>query len=34
MEDILKKYISTGVNFIAFGDIYLEDLEEYREANL
>ena len=34
MEDILKKYISTGVNSVAFGDIYLEDLKEYREANL
>ena len=34
MQEILEKYMKTGVSGVAFGDIFLEDLREYREHNL
>jgi uncharacterized protein (TIGR00290 family) len=34
MRDVLKKYASTGVNCVAFGDIFLEDVRRYREEKL
>jgi len=34
MEDVLTKYLATGVYRVAFGDIFLEDLRKHREANL
>ncbi len=34
MERMLTKYKSMGVSKVAFGDIFLEDLRQYREANL
>ena len=34
MEEALDKFRNTGVEQVAFGDIFLEDLRKYREANL
>lgn len=34
MRDVLKKYLAVGVWSVAFGDIFLDDLRKYREANL
>ncbi|OGO39911.1 MAG: ATP-binding protein [Chloroflexi bacterium RBG_16_56_8] len=34
MEQTLTKYKELGVASVAFGDIFLEDLREYREKNL
>jgi len=34
MKATLLKYRDAGVNTIAFGDIFLEDLKKYREENL
>jgi uncharacterized protein (TIGR00290 family) len=34
MQKVLTKYLSAGVKSVAFGDIFLEDLKEYREKNL
>lgn len=34
MRNVLTKYLTAGVNSVAFGDIFLEDLREYRENNL
>lgn len=34
MESLLLKYKKQGVSKIIFGDIFLEDLREYRENNL
>lgn len=34
MREILTKYKAKGVNSVAFGDIFLEDLRKYRETRL
>jgi uncharacterized protein (TIGR00290 family) len=34
MEEVLLEYKSKGITKIIFGDIFLEDLRAYREANL
>lgn len=34
MADTLKRYKAAGVASVVFGDIFLEDLKEYREKNL
>ncbi len=34
MEAFLKKYQERGVSSVCFGDIFLEDLKDYRENNL
>ena len=34
MRETLEKYLRAGVSTVAFGDIFLEDLRKYREANL
>jgi uncharacterized protein (TIGR00290 family) len=34
MQEVLEKYLETGVSTVAFGDIFLEDLRKYREKNL
>lgn len=34
MQEILEEYLKKGVSTVAFGDIFLEDLREYREENL
>jgi uncharacterized protein (TIGR00290 family) len=34
MQAILKKYLKASVTSVVFGDIFLEDLRKYREANL
>jgi uncharacterized protein (TIGR00290 family) len=34
METVLKKYKGQGVEYVIFGDIFLEDLKIYRENNL
>lgn len=34
MEEALDKFRKNGVERVAFGDIFLEDLRKYREANL
>jgi uncharacterized protein (TIGR00290 family) len=34
MEEVLQKYLKAGVSFVAFGDIFLEDLRKHREDNL
>ena len=34
MELVLKELKSEGIEFVIFGDIFLEDLREYRERNL
>jgi uncharacterized protein (TIGR00290 family) len=34
MRDILLRYKATGVTQVVFGDIFLEDLRQWRETNL
>lgn len=34
MRQVLAKYLAAGVSSVVFGDIFLEDLREYRENNL
>jgi len=34
MKDILMHYQSQGVSSVAFGDVFLEDVRNYREENL
>src|SRR5690242_14567177 len=34
MENVLLKFREQGVEYVVFGDIFLEDLREYREKNL
>ncbi len=34
MQEALGRYRAQGVTSVAFGDIFLEDLKKYREANL
>lgn len=34
MQALLERYLSQGVSKVAFGDIFLEDLRQYREDNL
>ena len=34
MEEALREFLDQGVQAVAFGDIFLEDLREYREKNL
>lgn len=34
MERVLTRYKESGVTSVVFGDIFLEDLREYRESNL
>ena len=34
MEKVLEKYVSTGYRAMIFGDIFLQDIREYREKNL
>jgi len=34
MEQALRVHLSAGVRTVAFGDIFLQDLREYRERNL
>ncbi len=34
MEEALLKFKSEGIHHVIFGDIFLEDLRKYREANL
>lgn len=34
MRQVLEEYRAEGVYFVAFGDIFLEDLKKYRENNL
>ena len=34
MEKVLKKYVSLGYKSMIFGDIFLQDIREYREKNL
>jgi len=34
MEEALREQLAAGVRTVAFGDIFLEDLREYRERNL
>jgi uncharacterized protein (TIGR00290 family) len=34
MSDVMAKYKAQGVTTVAFGDLFLEDLRKWREANL
>ena len=34
MKEVLLNHKNEGVTFVAFGDIFLEDLKKYREENL
>ncbi len=34
IEEVLTKHATAGVSAVVFGDIFLEDLREYRENNL
>jgi uncharacterized protein (TIGR00290 family) len=34
MARVLGRYVKEGVSSVVFGDIFLEDLREYREKNL
>jgi len=34
MQDVMEKYLASGVSSVAFGDIFLQDVREYREDNL
>ena len=34
MQEFIEKVLSTGIDFMAFGDIYLEDVRRYREEKL
>lgn len=34
MEEVLEKHLAAGVCCVAFGDVFLEDVRQYREDNL
>ena len=34
MRKAMHEYIEKGINTVVFGDIFLEDLREYRETKL
>jgi uncharacterized protein (TIGR00290 family) len=34
MRKVLERYMTVGVSYAAFGDIFLEDIKKYRENNL
>ena len=34
MQEVLEKHLKSGVIAVVFGDIFLEDVRKYREANL
>lgn len=34
MKSLLEKYQKEGVDYVVFGDIYLEDVKQYRQDNL
>ena len=34
MQEFIEKVLSMGIDFMAFGDIYLEDVRRYREEKL
>jgi uncharacterized protein (TIGR00290 family) len=34
MREVLTKYLAAGVSAVAFGDIFLEDLKQFRQKNL
>ena len=34
MQECLERYLDAGISGVAFGDVFLEDLKEYREKNL
>jgi uncharacterized protein (TIGR00290 family) len=34
MEEAMRRYLSQGIRKVAFGDIFLEDLRQYREEKL
>jgi uncharacterized protein (TIGR00290 family) len=34
MREVLQKYLATGVSCVAFGDVFLQDVRNYREENL
>jgi uncharacterized protein (TIGR00290 family) len=34
MREVLAKYLEAGISSVVFGDIFLEDVREYREHNL
>jgi uncharacterized protein (TIGR00290 family) len=34
MREVLEKCLAAGVSSVAFGDVFLEDVREYREDNL
>jgi len=34
MSEVMTKYLTAGVSSVVFGDIFLEDLREYRQDNL
>ena len=34
MEKVLERYLAAGVSCVAFGDVFLEDVRQYREGNL
>lgn len=34
MREVMERYQSQGINSAAFGDLYLQDIREYREKNL
>lgn len=34
MRAFLEKYAAAGISFVAFGDVFLEDLKKYREEKL
>src|SRR5262249_1469578 len=34
MEEAMRHYLQQGIRRVAFGDIFLEDLRQYRENNL
>lgn len=34
MQEVLEKYLKSGVSAVVFGDIFLEEVRKYREVNL
>lgn len=34
MREVLQKYLAAGVSCVAFGDVFLQDVRNYREENL
>jgi len=34
MSEVMTKYLTAGISSVVFGDIFLEDLREYRQDNL